>query len=118
MPVCHERQFIFFHIPRCGGSSLEVFFNLMSHDALFGVRADGQRMLTLHHMPAPDLTAYGLIEDDILRSYFKFTVIRDPFDRMASDYVWQKRHDMHREFGGLDFKTPHLDKMAKERPVL
>jgi hypothetical protein len=46
-----------------------------------------------------------LIDDDTLRDYFKFTVIRDPFDRMASDFYWQKRWDRHKEFADLDFKA-------------
>lgn len=103
MPICHERQFIFFHIPRCGGTSLEVSLDLMSRDKLHGVCAVGQKILTLQHLPAPDLLAFGLVDDDIIRTYFKFTVIRDPFERMASDYVWQKRHDRHHEFGNLGF---------------
>jgi hypothetical protein len=104
MPLCHDRQFIFFHIPRCGGTSLEVFFNFRSHDQLHGVRKEGQKLLTLHHMTAVDLAALGLIDNDTLQSYFKFTVIRDPFDRMASDYIWQRKHDRHGEFGRLDFR--------------
>lgn len=103
MPICHKRQFIFFHIPRCAGTSLEVFFNFRSHEKLFGVINRGGQVLTLHHMTAPDLLAHGLVSDEDMRSYFKFTVIRDPFDRMASDYLWQKKRDKHREFAGLDF---------------
>lgn len=112
MPLCHVKKFIYFHIPRCGGSSLASSFNLHSHQQLVGVLADGPRMLTLHHMPAPDLLAFGLLDDAILRAYFKFTVIREPFDRMASDYVWQQRHDRHGEFRNLGFKG-YLDKAER-----
>ena len=30
MPICHQQKFIFFHIPRCGGTSVESFFSLQS----------------------------------------------------------------------------------------
>lgn len=33
----------------------------------------------------------SFVTEQEFESYFKFAVIRDPFDRMASDYCWQKR---------------------------
>jgi hypothetical protein len=114
VPICHEKQFIFFHIPRCGGTSLESFFRLQTVDQLFGVVRAGDRILTLHHMPPRDLLAARLIDNDTMRSYFKFTVIRDPFDRMASDYLWQRKHDRHGEFAHLTF----MDYLSKAERVV
>lgn len=45
------------------------------------------------------------MEPKSVRDYFKFTIIRDPFDRMASDYLWQQRHDRHGIFRDLDFPS-------------
>ena len=55
------------------------------------------------------MTAQNLLDADLLDrktfdAYFKFTVVRDPFDRMASDYRWQRRHDYHGEFATLTFQ--------------
>ena len=103
MPICHDRKFIFFRIPRCGGTSFESFFELTDQASLYGVEQQGSRTLTLQHLTAVDLIQEGLVDNDTLQRYFKFTVIRDPFDRMASDFYWQQKHDVHGEFAHLDF---------------
>lgn len=103
MPICHKRKFIFFHIPRCGGTSLQLYFNFHKPQHLYGARNSGDQVVTLHHLTATELKLAGLIDDETLESYFKFTIIRDPFDRMASDYIWQQDHDTHNEFSELSF---------------
>lgn len=105
MPICHDKKFIFFHIPRCAGTSFEDHFQLKGRASLHGVKQHGDLVLTLHHLTAVDLLRTKLIDDDTLRAYFKLTVIRDPFDRMASDFYWQKRWDRHNEFAELDFRA-------------
>jgi len=103
MPICHKNKFIFFHIPRCGGTSIEQIFEFHSPEQLFGVLENNDQVITLHHLTPPDLRNLGLIKPDIYDSYFKFTIIRDPFERMASDYHWQQKYDVHNEFKGLTF---------------
>ncbi len=114
VPVNHNKKFVFFHIPRCGGTSLESFFKFGGSEALSGVVMKNSQELTLHHMPAPELLARGFIDEDTLKRYFKFTVIRDPFDRMASDYRWQQAHDRHREIHKLSFK----EYLAKAKTIV
>ncbi|EED34256.1 hypothetical protein NOR51B_193 [Luminiphilus syltensis NOR5-1B] len=79
---------------------------------LYGIRAIEKNVLTLQHMTAPELLRAGLIDEHTLQSYFKFTVIREPFDRMASDFFWQKQHDAHGEFEDLGF-TAYLEKAKR-----
>lgn len=105
LPVCHEKKFIFLHIPKCGGTSVERFFNLQRSECVFGVKEQGNKLLTLHHLTGPELLRFGLVESESVRDYFKFTIIRDPFDRMASDYLWQQRHDRYGIFCDLDFPS-------------
>lgn len=112
MPICHDKQFIFYHIPRCGGTSFESYFKMNSRASLHGVQRMDTRVLTLHHLTGPDLLDTGLIDEATLRSYLKFTVIRDPFDRMASDFYWQKRWDTHDEFKKLNFAA-YMDMAEK-----
>jgi hypothetical protein len=109
MPVCHKNKFIFLHIPRCAGTSVEQCFNLQKVRNCYGVIQNGDQIITLHHLTGQDLLTAGLIDDDIFNSYFKFTIIRDPFDRMVSDFFWQKQYDGHGEFHDLSFMS-YLDK--------
>jgi len=104
MPICHKKKFIFFHIPRCGGTSFSSLFDYKNKQQLWGVTKSGDQIITLHHLTATDLKQANLISDEILNSYFKFTIIRDPFDRMASDFIWQKYHDPNGIFSAMTFQ--------------
>ncbi len=103
MPICHARSFIFFHIPRCAGTSVQKLCDFHGESELHGVIHLPGKALTLHHLTYTDILLEGLLEVDVLESYYKFTIIRDPFLRMSSDYFWQKAHDIHGEFSDLDF---------------
>ena len=108
MPICQKNKFIFLHIPRCGGTSIERVFNLRSKQQLFGVVRMGDQERTLHHLTPGDLEELGLVDPSVLESYFKCTIIRDPFSRMASDYLWQQRYDRHNLFKSMQF-SDYLD---------
>ena len=114
MPVCHERQIIFFHIPRCGGTSIKESFDLQESDSLVGESMIDGRYMSVHHMTAQDLLHAEFLTAETLDSYFKFTVIRDPVVRMASDYRWQRRHDYCGEFSRMTFK----EYLAKAETVI
>jgi hypothetical protein len=51
----------------------------------------------------------GFIDRETFRTYFKFTIIREPFARMVSDFFWQKQHKLNCEFRHLTFPG-YLDK--------
>lgn len=103
MPICHAHKFIFFHIPRCAGTSIESHYQLQNQSSLFGVQNQGNQVITLHHLTPTDLIKFGWLDHDIYEAYFKFTIIRDPFNRMASDYLWQQQHDRHNIFRDISF---------------
>ncbi len=104
MPVSYSHQFIFFHIPRCAGTSLDYYYNFHDGNPLFGLRLVGDRVLTLQHLTYAEIKNQNILTDDTLNAFFKFTIIRDPFKRMVSDYLWQQSHDIHDQFSGLSFQ--------------
>ena len=108
MPISHDKKYIFFHIPRCAGTSLQHLCGFQSEGDLHGVIGAHGKAFTLHHMTYSDLLKQRLIEKSVLETYFKFTIIRDPYERMRSDYYWQKTHDIHGEFAHLNF-SGYLD---------
>ncbi len=103
MPICHSRKFIFLHIPRCGGTSLEKCLGLFRRSALYGTISTPNGVLVLQHLTGQTMLESGLVDKQMYTDYFKFTVVRDPFPRMASDFLWQQRHDRHNEFRQLSF---------------
>ena len=72
--VSHKHKFVFLHIPKCAGTSIGEKLN--SHfDELWTYSG-----FKIHH---DDLT------EDILKNYFVFTIVRNPWDRLYSQYKYR-----------------------------
>lgn len=92
--ISHEYKFIFIHIPKCAGSSIKdhLFPNMNLHwrepnyEVLFGWCP--KRKIHLQHATSKQLLEEGLISEEDWRNYFKFTFVRNPWDRAYSDYLW------------------------------
>lgn len=115
MPISHQHKVIFVHIPRTAGSSIENVLGICGDD--------NQGTLT---PPRPDML-YGLVGNkvmqhytwkqirdrvggDIYDQYFKFAFVRNPFDRVVSQYHVRKR--LFRNFK-ISFKDFVFKKVAK-----
>lgn len=73
----HEKRCIFVHIPKCAGISIA--------QSIFG-----------HCVPHSTITDYQLMFGaKLFKSYFKFTIVRNPWDRFVSAYFFLKQ-------GGFD----------------
>jgi len=68
-----ERHCIFVHIPKCAGIAV--------CQSLFGVPSCGHKPLRLFQI---------MYSPEEFRSYFKFTVVRNPWDRLVSAYCFLK----------------------------
>lgn len=64
--INEEKKFIFIHIPKTGGSSIEEALSL-----------EGFQHNT-----------HAFYSDEKYNQYFKFSVVRNPWDKMVSDYEW------------------------------
>jgi len=70
--INHKHKLIFIHIPRTGGTSIERALN-------------GRDWFNIH-APSKHLTAHSAkkIYAEYWQEYFKFTFVRNPWDRMVS----------------------------------
>lgn len=68
-----EKKSIFVHIPKCAGVSV--------NKKLFGSLAGGHATLNEYSV---------IFEPKLLTEYFKFTIVRNPWDRLASAYFFLK----------------------------
>jgi hypothetical protein len=98
MPVSIERSFVFVHIPKTGGTSIEEALRGCAIKlALLGMSTREQRdklgitETWLHHIPAIDLRR--ILGASAWDRYFKFAFVRNPWDRLVSLY-----HFVHRQF--------------------
>ncbi|MBK8569512.1 MAG: hypothetical protein IPN81_05720 [Nitrosomonadales bacterium] len=105
MLVSHRKRFIYTKTLKTAGTSTEVFFEpycmpdgqwhfshardeYVSETGIIGVRGDRPINNWYHHMPA--LRIMELIGKDIWDDYFKFCVIRNPFDKLVSAFHYFK----------------------------
>tara|TARA_B110000483_G_scaffold224951_1_gene284199 strand:- start:1107 stop:1802 length:696 start_codon:yes stop_codon:yes gene_type:complete len=103
MLISHRYKFIFTKTVKTAGTSVESYFERFcmpegewheqhqreSYESESGVivyrgKITGEKPKWYHHMPARQIKT--LVGDDIWNSYFKFTVIRNPWDKAMSAY--------------------------------
>jgi hypothetical protein len=99
MPISHKNKCIFIHIPKNGGTSIEATLGMHHDDS----RTENREMMhgwihsedlkaygfvspVLQHLSAKDLRR--ILPDETFNDYFKFAIIRNPWDRMLSLYSY------------------------------
>lgn len=95
--ICHKKKIIYIHIPKCGGSSLNKFYihseqldwKTPNYDLLYGWCP--KRQIHLQHATSKQLLETELVTQEQWDNYFKFTFVRNPWDRSYSDYFWIKK---------------------------
>jgi hypothetical protein len=110
MLVSHTRKFIFTKTTKTAGTSVESYFERYcmpeqewsprhgreEHVSDYGVvgyrGGDREGRKFFNHMPAARIRE--LIGEEIWESYFKFTIVRNPFDRLVSAFYF-KQGSMH-----------------------
>jgi len=101
VPVSHKRRCVFVHIPKTGGTSIEHALKMRGRHRredrrrLMGpiltdeLKAMGLRSNFLQHLTATEILR--LHAPGALEGYLKFSVVRNPWDRMVSVYHRQDR---------------------------
>jgi hypothetical protein len=98
---------IFVHIPKTGGQSIEQVFlqmhGLTRRDRsalLLGKNRKSAQPKHLAHLYAVEYRECGYITSEVFSSCLKFTAVRNPLDRMLSEYRYrvQKRNLPFAEF--------------------
>jgi hypothetical protein len=88
--IDHERKIILIHIPKCAGSSVEQL--IVGKDWWF------------IDPPTKHLTAQQMRQhygENVWNTYYKIVVIRNPWTRLISSYLWHKNCSSHifKEYG-------------------
>lgn len=92
--ISHKHKCIFIHIPKTAGMSIYNFFHpdvyfyqdVPNYDILFGWCP--KRQMHLQHATAKQLLETELITEEQWKMYYKFTFVRNPWDRAYSDYLY------------------------------
>lgn len=96
MPISSQFKVIFIHIPKCAGTSIEKFLGMATPKQFFSYRPIKELNIpaynadTLERRPQ-HLTALQLrniLPTNIFNDYYKFTVVRNPYQRLLSEYCY------------------------------
>lgn len=119
--VSHLYKFIYLKNYKVAGTSVESFFGQFCIDpskrekyvfendqheeisrwGILGSRGNGRRTIWFNHISAKDVKHH--LGSDMFDDYFKFCVVRNPYDLMVSSYFFEKR-DLNKN-SQIDFKT-------------
>lgn len=116
MPLSKKDKICFVHIPKTGGTSVEKHLGIMNKESLWENTVYQEDIRT-----SPQHYSLSRIEQEVgnINDYFIFSIIRHPYERLISDFIWRhkrgKRKDSfvfnEKEFvkwcRGIDFKVDH-----------
>jgi hypothetical protein len=91
--ISHKHRYIFVHIPKCGGTSIEKLLLKIDGISL----PEGDRPLKYLAKSTGDEYLLGrgrqhfTIRQYPENDYFRFAFVRNPWSRMVSEYAWRKR---------------------------
>lgn len=110
--VNSKYKFIFFHLFRCGGNSARRVFDEL----------EGNMEIEGGHANARDIkeVMYEVDRKEDFDNYFKFTIVRNPFDWLVSTYSYvlhrpNRFHDAIQGFNFTQFVQYYVDVMMKEK---
>ncbi|HRI69965.1 MAG TPA: sulfotransferase family 2 domain-containing protein [Polyangium sp.] len=104
MFISHKYQAIFVHIQRTGGNSIQKIFADHDPDLVETIPIDPSKQRTKHAWITDIVEA---IPNEIFTRYVKFSVVRNPFERMVS---WYFHFKDDKNAGDADVKVnPHAN---------
>ena len=93
MPINHNNKFIFIHIPKTAGNSIEEYFNIQKQENLWS-----KERYTINGIKyTPQHYTCSILKDhpqtkDYFNDYFKFAFVRNPYDRLLSHFIWRNEY--------------------------
>jgi hypothetical protein len=90
MPVDLDRQIVFVHIPKTGGTSIDMMFNLMGPDNYYLV---APVPTTIDKAPVHFtwVELKSILPAEFTQRAFKFAFVRNPWDRFLSAFLYHRQ---------------------------
>lgn len=97
--INREKKFVFIHITKTGGQSIENVFGFHRKDnnkgekrgKKWGMGWSNEHNYWFGHMTMKQYLDNGLLTEDEFNSFFKFSFVRNPWSRMVSEWRWKFR---------------------------
>ncbi len=99
MPYLIKEKSLFFHISKTGGTTIMNYF---------AERSDSETNLKLYH-PVGNLewshATYEMCKkelNNIFNDLYKFTIVRNPYDRIVSEFFYRKKYGYKNTFNSIN----------------
>lgn len=116
--ISDKLELIFIHIPKCGGSSIEQIFwskeeRVESNLWMGFIDKYHNKFQTggLQHLKATQIRLS--VGDEKFKAYLKFSVVRNPYDRAVSQYIYMQSRPDLRDFVGMKKNDSFIDYLYK-----
>lgn len=83
MTIYKKRKVLFLHIPRTGGTTIEHNLGNRNNNQLFGFY---KNKWAKQHLTLEQLVKFNFLKENEIDDYFKFSFVRNPWDKLASSY--------------------------------
>ncbi len=98
MIVSNKFKFIFFKAPKTGSTSVELNIkeqigdkDIVATSVVADLKYGGKNADGMHSHESP-LLLKQKISNEIFKEYFKFAVVRNPWDYIVSRFLWEKKY--------------------------
>jgi hypothetical protein len=99
MPICLNRKIAFIHIPKTAGSTIEKALGLQNIENLY------QEKKFKNYLVCPQHLTCGELSNEIdLAGYDIFTIVRNPYDRLVSEFYHMKNNEWLFKLRDLPFQ--------------
>lgn len=109
MVWCHKRKIIFIHIPKTGGTTVEKHLKLQTFMNGYGVI----KRVALQHFIWSDYKKR--LGEQVYNNYTKFSIVRNPIERMISEYYWTPLPFGYKKGGSFDVFLSKVEEIVKKR---
>lgn len=116
--ISDKLELIFIHIPKCGGTSIESIFwskeeRVESNLWMGFIDKYHNKFQTggLQHLKATQIRLS--VGDEKFNAYLKFSVVRNPYDRAVSQYIYMQSRPDLRDFVGMKKNDGFVDYLYK-----
>jgi Sulfotransferase family len=111
--ISHLHRCIFIHIPKCAGTSIEdvLWPHERTEEELWGGFVDDYHNAYqtggLQHLTA--MLVRRIVGEDVFSSYYRFAVVRNPWDRAVSQFAFMQRRADLRTYARIEAATSFKD---------
>lgn len=100
MPYSNSYNLFFIHIPKTAGTTIEKALDIQKFECLYSEIRESNKRTTPQHFSLKEIEK---IMGDKLNDYDLFTIVRNPFDRIVSEYYHVKYNYLTTNYKDLCF---------------